>query len=65
MAEGSTSEVKRGSTLPCSGAFRAVRIILWISIAYDADNYVPHDMLYDLAGPNVKQMEQMCPYAGL
>ena len=36
----------------------------WIFIAYDAEIDVPDEMLYDLAGPNVRLMEKMCQYAG-
>ena len=46
------------------GAFRAVHILLWQFIAYDAEIDVPDEILYDLAGPNVRLMERMCQYAG-
>ena len=55
---------KKLSSITGIGAFRAVHILLWIFIAYDAEIYVPDEMLYDLAGPNVKLMEKMCQYAG-
>ena len=41
-----------------------MHVLLWIFIAYDAVIDASDEMLYDLAGPNVRLMEKMCQYAG-
>ena len=46
------------------GAFRAVHILVWLYNAYGKYIHVPDNRMFDLLGPNVRELNRMCQCAG-
>eukprot|EP00959_Pyramimonas_sp_CCMP1952_P347481 7277985-Pyramimonas_sp.AAC.1 len=46
------------------GAFRAVHILVWLYNAHGEYMHVSDHRMFDLLGPNVRELNLICQYAG-